>query len=285
MNEYKIGDKINNYKITRYIGSGSFGNVYEAIHNNGTKYALKIPIKNEERDGTTSLLKEAEVYKILNSENKEKGIANVKVEKNKDTKNKFIVMDLLGSSLESLLTKKKTFTITEVAWRAIQMLDIIRYIHSFGYIHRDIKPDNFVVGKDNEDELYCIDFGLAKRYMGDDNKHISFSKSKRFVGTARYASIAAHEGLELSRRDDLESIGYILVYLAKGKLPWQGIKNKDKKKRYKLIEEMKKRETIESLCKGMPREFLIYFNYVKTLSFDEKPHYTSLKNMFSRLLE
>lgn len=281
----EIGDSINNYKITKFLGAGSFGNVYEATKSKSNlKCALKIPIKNDIRDGTTSLLNEVEVYKTLSCP--EKGIANMKIEKDKKTGDKFIVMDLLGKSLELVLTEKKKMSITEVAWRAIQMLDIIRYIHSFGYIHRDLKPDNFVVGYDNPDDLYCIDFGLAKQYVNPEtNKHIPFNKSKRFVGTVRYASIGAHEGLELSRRDDLESIGYILVYLYKRKLPWQQIKEKDKKLKYKLIHKMKKEETVESLCKGMPREFVIYFNYIRTLAFDEKPHYTSLKNMFSRLLE
>lgn len=279
----RIGDKINGYTIKRYIGSGSFGNVYEVIDQKGVAKAIKIPIKTDDRDGNSSLLKEIEVYKVLS--NKEKGIANMKVERNKEGRGKIIVMDLLGCSLETLLQKKKTLSINEIAWRAIQMLDVIRYIHSFGYIHRDIKPDNFVVGNDNVDELYCIDFGLAKKYVDAYGNHIPFSKSRRFVGTARYASLAAHEGLELSRRDDLESIGYILVYLFKGRLPWQGIRHKDKRKRYKLIEEMKRKETAESLCKDMPREFLIYLKYVKTLDFDEKPHYTSLKNMFAKLLE
>jgi serine/threonine protein kinase len=279
----KIGDKINGYTIRRYIGSGSFGNVYEVIDQKGISKAIKIPIRTDDRDGNSSLQREIEVYKVLS--NKEKGIANMKVEKNKADGGKLIIMDLLGCSLEALLQKRKKLSINEIAWRAIQMLDVIRYIHSFGYIHRDIKPDNFVVGHDNEDDLYCIDFGLAKRYVDSTGNHIPFSKSRRFVGTARYASLAAHEGLELSRRDDLESIGYILVYLFKGRLPWQGIRHKDKRKRYKLIEEMKRKETAESLCKDMPREFLIYLKYVKTLDFDEKPHYTSLKNMFAKLLE
>lgn len=279
----KIGDKINGYTIKRYIGSGSFGNVFEVVDQKGILKAIKIPIRTDDRDGNSSLLREIEVYKVLS--NKEKGVANMKVERDKDRGGKIIVMDLLGCSLETLLQRKKTMSINEIAWRAIQMLDVIRYIHSFGYIHRDIKPDNFVVGNDNMDELYCIDFGLAKKYVDNSGNHIPFSKSRRFVGTARYASLAAHEGLELSRRDDLESIGYILVYLFKGRLPWQGIRHKDKRKRYKLIEEMKKKETAESLCKDMPREFLIYLKYVKTLDFDEKPHYTSLKNMFAKLLE
>jgi serine/threonine protein kinase len=290
-----IGDQINNYRIVKFLGAGSFGNVYQAEKTKHGKSkqsettenelcALKIPIKNDIRDGTTSLLNEVEVYKALSCP--EKGVANMKVEKDRKSGQKFIVMDLLGKSLELFLTEKKKLTITEVAWRAIQMIDIIRYIHSFGFIHRDLKPDNFVVGYDNPDELFCIDFGLAKRYVYEETgEHIPFSKSRRFVGTVRYASVSAHEGHELSRRDDLESIGYILVYLFKRKLPWQRIREKDKKKRYKLIHQMKLEESIESLCKGMPREFLIYFNYVKSLGFNEKPHYTSLKNMFAKLLE
>jgi serine/threonine protein kinase len=275
-----VGTTINNYTIVKYINSGSFGNVFEAVHKKtGDKVALKIPIKNDERDGLPSIMSEARIYK--NIANPSNGIANMKIMKNKDTK--IIVMDLLGPSLESLLSKHKRFGMKTIILLAMSMIDIMKHIHTCGYIHRDIKPDNFAIGYDNPSKLYCIDFGLSKKYLKKNGEHINFSDKKRFCGTARYASIAAHTNQEQSRKDDLESILYILVYMYKGKLPWQGIKHKDKKERYRLIGEKKQQVTPEELCEGMSKEFVVFLKYVRNLDFDEKPHYSALKKMFLKL--
>lgn len=275
-----IGTTINKYTITRYINSGSFGNVFEAVHKiSGDKVALKIPIKTSERDGLSSILSEARIYKQI--ANPERGIANMKIIKNKDQK--LIVMDLLGSSLESLLHKHKKFGMKTIILLAMSMIDIMKHIHSYGYIHRDIKPDNFTIGYESPSKLYCIDFGLSKKYLKKNGNHIDFSDKKRFCGTARYASIAAHTNKEQSRKDDLESVAYILIYMYKGKLPWQGIKHKDKKERYRLIGEKKQEVTVEELCDGMSKEFVVFLKYVKNLDFDEKPHYSALKKMFLKL--
>ena len=211
------------------------------------------------------------------------GIANIKMVTSKKLEKKIMVMDLLGPSLESFLSKHKQFSLQTIILLAIQMIKIIKYIHSRGYIHRDLKPDNFVLDYINKNQLYCIDFGLTKKYLNNKNNHIEFHDNNKFCGTARYASIGAHLGHVQSRKDDLESIGYILVYLFNGRLPWQHIKHSDKQKRYQLILKKKQEISDSELAKDMPREFLVYFKYIKSLDFNEKPHYSSLINMFKKL--
>lgn len=277
-----VGTDINKYSITRYISSGSFGDVFEA-RNKKTKelVALKIPVQTKERDGQKSLLDEAKIYKSISSP--ENGVADMKVTTCKDKK--IIVMDLLGPSLESIVATRKKLGLKTITYLAMRMIDTIRYIHSCGFIHRDIKPDNFVIGYEDKKQLFCIDFGLAKRYIRKNGEHIEFSQDRRFCGTARYASIAAHNNVEQGRKDDLESIAYILIYLYKGKLPWQGIKHKDKKERYMQIGEKKAAMTEEELCEGMPREFCVFLKYVRSMDFDEKPHYSALRKMFAKLYD
>lgn len=277
-----LGTNINEYTIIKYISSGSFGNVFEAKNNKTNEMvALKIPIKNETRDGQKSILDEGRIYKKIS--NREHGISQVKVISHKGKK--IIVLDLLGSSLESLLSKYKRFGLKTIINLAISMIQIMKYIHSCGYIHRDLKPDNFVTGYENKSKLYCIDLGMAKKYVKKNGEHNAFNVHSKFCGTARYASISAHKFYEQSRKDDLEAIGYILVYLFKGKLPWQSIKHKDKKERYKLIGEKKEALSEEEICSDMPKEFFVYLKYVRSLDFDEKPHYSSLIKMFKKLYE
>ena len=282
-----VGTDINSYTVTKYISSGSFGDVFSAKHKKTNEVvALKIPIKTSEKNGEKWLLEEAKVYNALNKErSSDAGVANMKVVKNKELGKNIIVMDLLGPSLENILSKRKRLRLKSVILLAIQMIDLMKYIHDRGYIHRDLKPDNFAMDFQRGSKLYCIDFGLAKKYVNKKDEHIKFRKDSRFCGTARYASIAAHRGHEQSRKDDLEAVGYLLVYLYRGKLPWQSIKHKVKKERYKMILEKKESISVEELCEQLPREFLIYFKYVKSLDFDERPLYSSLVNMFKKLFE
>jgi serine/threonine protein kinase len=283
-----VGSVFSDYKIIKYIASGSFGDVYSAIDTKtNEKVALKIPIENKEKHGEKWLIDEAKVYNKLNK-NKDENvyISKMKIIKIKELNKKIIVMDLLGDSLDVKLykSKNKKLGIKTVIMLAIQMIQSLKYIHDCGYIHRDIKPDNFVMDNIDENKLYCIDFGMAKKYINSNGSQLKFTKDHKFCGTGRYASIAAHRGYAQSRKDDLESIGYLLVYLFKSKLPWQNIKHKDKNERYSLVMKKKIEITEEELCDQMPKEFLIYLKYVKTMDYDEAPLYNSLIKMFKKLL-
>ena len=148
-------------------------------------------------------------------------------------------MDLLGHNLEELMkhNSSKRFSLKSVLMIADQMLTRLNNLHDKDYIHRDLKPENCVIGlEEKENIVYLIDFGLSRKYRDSrTNEHIPYKEGKSILGTVRYISIYTHFGIEQSRRDDIESLGYILVYLAKGILPWQGQKAKTKKEKYKII--------------------------------------------------
>uniref|UniRef100_H2Z700 non-specific serine/threonine protein kinase n=1 Tax=Ciona savignyi TaxID=51511 RepID=H2Z700_CIOSA len=197
-----------------------------------------------------------------------------------------LVMELLGPSLEDLFNFcSRKFSLKTVLLLADQLISRIEFIHSKNFIHRDIKPDNFLMGLGKKGNLvYIIDFGLAKKYRdGRTHQHIPYRENKNLTGTARYASINTHLGIEQSRRDDLESLGYILMYFNLGTLPWQGLKAATKRQKYERISEKKMSTPIELLCKGHPSEFATYLNYCRSLRFDDKPDYSYLRQLFRNL--
>lgn len=193
-------------------------------------------------------------------------------------------MQLLGKSLEDIINElpTKTMSMRTTSNLGHQMVTILEYIHSRHIIHRDIKPDNFVMGIDSKNDIvYLLDFGLAKKYRSSRTlKHNPLTNKKKLTGTARYASINALKGLEQSRRDDLEALGYVVLYFLRGNLPWQGLPIKNKEDRYLKIMEKKKETSSIELCKGYPQYFADFVEYTRNLSYEDDPDYSYLKSLF-----
>ena len=273
--EFLVGQ--GKYRLHRKIGSGSFGDIYLANNlTNGEECAVKLEATKARHP---QLLYESKLYKILQGG---VGIPTVKWYGQEKDYN-ILVMELLGPSLEDLFNFcSRRFTMKTVLMLADQMISRIEYVHNKSFIHRDIKPDNFLMGIGKGcNKLYLIDFGLAKKYRDSRSKtHIPYREDKNLTGTARYASINAHLGIEQSRRDDMESLGYVLMYFNRMSLPWQGLKAATKKQKYEKISEKKMSTPVEVLCKGFPAEFAMYLNYCRGLRFEEAPDYMYLRQLF-----
>ena len=272
----------NKYKTKKLIHQSKFSVVYEGIN---VKNNEPVAIKFEERNKEALL--EAESFFLLNL----KGFGIPKVIS--FGKNKFyniLIEELLGPSLYHLFnfTKRSDMKIYNVCMIALQALDRLEYIHSKNIIHRDIKSSNFLIGRKNKEIIYLIDFGFARKYRSSrTGNHVKYSNTKRVYGSTFYCSINANKGYEQSRRDDLESLGYMLVYLALNYLPWSNFffnstLNQDSKT--KKLSCLKSSTTPESLCKGLPEEFASFIKYCRNLEFEKDPDYDYLKSLFKNIL-
>lgn len=172
---------------------------------------------------------------------------------------------------------------------AKQMLSRVQTIHEKNLIYRDIKPDNFLIGRPNtkaQNVIHVVDFGMAKQYRDPKTKqHIPYRERKSLSGTARYMSINTHLGREQSRRDDLEALGHVFMYFLRGGLPWQGLKAATNKQKYEKIGEKKQTTPIKDLCEGYPEEFNKYLSYVRNLGFEDTPDYDYLRDLFTKALQ
>lgn len=270
----------NKFRLGHRVGSGSFGEIYLGT-NVQTNEEVAIKLENI-KSKHPQLLYESKLYRILQGGT---GIPNVRwfgVEGDYNV----LVMDLLGPSLEDLFNFcNRKLSLKSVLMLADQMINRVEYVHGKSFLHRDIKPDNFLMGLGRRaNQVYIIDFGLAKKYRDSaTHQHIPYRENKNLTGTARYASMNTHLGIEQSRRDDLESLGFVLMYFLRGSLPWQGLKAGTKKQKYEKISDKKVSTSIEALCRDQPTEFASYFHYCRSLRFDDKPDYAYLKRLFRDL--
>ncbi|KAI8042048.1 uncharacterized protein LOC128261366 [Drosophila gunungcola] len=272
---------IRDYVVNQKMGSGSFGDIYQARHRQtGLLVALKIEQSNA---SSRQLCFEYQLYNILRHGT---GIPRVYHFKAARTYN-VLVMELLGPSLEDLFNVcERRFSLKTVLMLAEQMIERVEFLHSHKFLHRDIKPDNFLMGRgDTRNRVYLIDLGLAKRYWSVvENKHVRHMMGSHLTGTARYASVNALTGGTQSRRDDLESLGYVIMYFLRGNLPWQGLKANSKMQKHEMIAEMKMSTRLDDLCLGYPEELYHFIDYSRALGFEEQPNYQAIIRSFVDLL-
>jgi len=255
----------NKYKLLSSLGSGAFGTIYKG-ENIRTKE--HVAIKIEPLESNIKLLKnESTIYNYLKKYNFQ-GIPQLKWF-GLDNKNYYMVIGLLGNSISSYVEKNGKFNLEMAHSIGLKMLGIIKFIHDKELIHRDIKPDNFLFGLNgdgtiNTEKIYLIDFGFCKSYKRSNGEHIENKALTKIIGTPNYISINVHNLLQPSRRDDLESIIYILIYMLYGLLEW------DREKDEKNIIEMKKNILIQN---NIPNFIIDYLLYVRSLKYDEEPIY------------
>ena len=268
------------YQLKEQIGEGSFGMIYKA-ESGSNLYAVKFEKK---RPNKRSLLEsESKIMTYLRGS----GIPKIYFYSIYNEYN-VMIMQLLGKNLNNLLnkTQERRLSIKTICMLGIEMIKILQYIHDKHIIHRDMKPDNFSMDYETEKILYLLDFGLARQYRSSKTyEHYPMKKNKKLTGTARYASINALKGYEQSRRDDLESAGYVLIYLLRGHLPWQGIDAKNKEEKYAKILYKKEITSSEELCRGYPEQLVSYLNYTKNLEYEEDPKYDYLIELFTKIIK
>jgi len=289
------------YIITKKIGSGSFGKVYiaEINDNNDNKY-VAVKVEEKKNSPVSRIINEYKIYKYIRKHGLRYAVqskkqvssilggemlSSLRVPEVYDlyqTPNYNIMfMQLLGPNLEHLfINSDRRFRLSTVLLIGIQIINLLKDLHKINYIHRDIKPSNFLIGRGQDtDQIYIMDFGLSRKYI-HNGKHIKYRNDKSLIGTARYASCNMHRGIEPTRRDELESVGYMLIYFLKGKLPWQHLPKIKGKKQINVIGDKKFNTTVDELCYGIPSLFGNYIQYCRNLKFDETPDYDYICGLF-----
>ncbi|CAD8054365.1 unnamed protein product [Paramecium sonneborni] len=265
------------YKLLEKIGAGSFGMVFKTQNlKNGELIATKFEKRDESQKGVSLLIRE---IKVLQDVKGLKGFPQLKFYGRDDHYN-FFMESYLGMNLEQLMRKcNGKFSQNTVLKIGVQLLERVQAFHEKNLIHRDIKPENFTIGRQDSGQIYVIDFGLSKYFRDSNGKHIPFISNKGLIGTARYASANALIGNEQSRRDDIESLAYVLIYFFMGELPWQNIQVANKEDKYKKILQMKQNNSLDKFNDLLPKSLVKMLKISKSYEFQQTPDYFGLKKL------
>ena len=281
---FKIND---NYTIllNKKLGSGSFGQIYQCLNTKTNEIlACKIESINELKP---QLYHESKILLLMKNCTGFPTCYDFIL----TDQDKILIMDYLGPNLDTIMNKLpsdnniKKFTTKTSLMIMIQAIERLKSLHEKGIIHRDIKPENFVIGPKNKERIiYLIDFGLSKK-ISNDKILPTIKADRNIIGTMRYISMNTHQGYEQGRRDDLESLFYIIIYFIKGELPWQNIKCKTRQEKYNKIFEIKKKVTEDGeLVEDLPLEMKKILEYILGLNFAERPNYLMMKNAIELIL-
>lgn len=274
LSEKKINDK---YEIHELLGKGSFGEVYRGTDKFNNQYAIKFEHTSNYKN---HLEMENKIYDSLKNNKHFHKIYYYGNFKNY----RILIMDKLGISLKQIFLQIGIFDINTVSNIAVQILYILQELHYNGWLHQDIKPENILIDSKNGKKLYLVDYGTSSSWRDESNNHIVKKKSNRIVGTVRYSCISNHYGMTQCRCDDLESLGYVLLYFMLGELPWQGIKCKNNKIKWNKVLKIKQKINISKYCikKKLSECFHLYFDKIFKLEFDETPNYKELRQYFRK---
>ncbi|KAL8499183.1 hypothetical protein ACS0TY_022237 [Phlomoides rotata] len=281
------------YRIEKKLGKGGFGQVYVGRRANPPNLnertgpgAVEVALKFEHRSSKGCNYGPPYEWQVYSAIGGSHGIPRVHY-KGRQGDYYIMVMDMLGPSLWDVWNNNShTMSIEMVACIAIEAISILEKLHSRGYVHGDVKPENFLLGtpgSPDEKKLFLVDLGLAVRWRDNTTGlHVEYDQRPDvFRGTVRYASVHAHLGRTGSRRDDLESLAYTLIFLLRGRLPWQGYQGENKGF---LVCKKKMTTSPEALCCFCPGPFRNFVEYVVNLKFDEEPNYAKYISLFDGIV-